>query len=213
MFRGVTQQLREDNLLKNGCYGIQVPDDDAEVLRDIMGPAQGFSGKYKDDLTGQVLNDVLVDEARAKELLYSHSEGVWRKVAWATARTATGRPPISVRWVDVNKGDEQNPNYRSRLVARQLKAHDKSGETYFAPAPPLDALRTVLSFAMTRIGDHQPIWEPNHPNRTQLSFIDTQHAKQGDRGSIVLPYTPTGVVWYAIASILPSNSWLIFWLS
>ena len=30
---------------------------------------------------------------------------------------------------------------------------------------------------------------------TQLSYIDTPHAKQGDLGSKVLPYTPTGVVW------------------
>ena len=42
-----------------------------------------------------------------------------------------------------------NPNYRSRLVARQLKATDRSGETFFAPAPPLEALRTVLSAAST----------------------------------------------------------------
>ena len=112
-----------------------------------MGPAQGYSGKFKDDLSGQVLKDELVNEARAKELLYFHSKGVWKKVSWETARAKTGRPPISVRWVDVNKGDEQAPNYRSRLVARQLKAHDKSGETYFALAPPLEALRTALSLA------------------------------------------------------------------
>ena len=68
------------------------------------------------------------------------------------------------------------PNYRSRLVARQLKAHDKSGETYFAPARPLEALRTVLSLAMTRIGSHQPIWDPMSPNRTQISFIDIKRA-------------------------------------
>ena len=127
-------------------------------MSNMMGPAQGYSGKFKDDLSGQVLKDTLVEEARAKELLYFHSKGVWRKVAWATARTRTGRPPISVRWVGVDKGDEQNPNYRSRLVARQLKAHDESGDTYFAPAPPLEALRTVLSLAMAQIGDHRPIW-------------------------------------------------------
>ena len=31
-----------------------------------------------------------------------------------------GKPPISVKWVDVNKGDDLNPNYRSRLVAREI---------------------------------------------------------------------------------------------
>ena len=28
------------------------------------------------------------------------------------------RPTITVRWVDVNKGDELNPKYRASLVAR-----------------------------------------------------------------------------------------------
>ena len=88
----------------------------------------------------------------------------------------SGRPPISVRWVDVNKGDEANPNYRSRLVARQIKAKDTSGETFFAPAPPLEALRRVLSLAATTIGNHKPDWEPSSPNRTQISLIDIKRA-------------------------------------
>ena len=62
--------------------------------------------------------------------------------------------PLSVRWVDVNKGDGLTPNYRSRLVARQLKATDRSGHSGFAPAPPLEALRTVLSLAMASIEQH-----------------------------------------------------------
>ena len=141
-----------------------------------MGPAPGYSCKCRDDLTGQLLKDALVEEARAKEFLYFHSKGVWLKVPRSVARAQTGRQPISVRWVDVNKGGGLHPDYRSRLVARQLKAHDKSGETYFAPAPPLEPLRIVLSLAMTRIGDHQPIWDPSSPNRTQISMVDITRA-------------------------------------
>ena len=137
--------------MKQGCYGIQVADDDLEVLKSIYGPEQGYSGKYKDDLTGQLLKDELVLKARRVELEYFNSKGVWRKVPRHNARAATGRPPVSVRWVDTNKGDEVHPNYRSRLVARQLKAMDQSGQSFFAPAPPLEALRTVLSLAMTSI--------------------------------------------------------------
>ena len=33
----------------------------------------------------------------------------------------TGKNPISVRWVDINKGDDATPNYRSRLVARDIR--------------------------------------------------------------------------------------------
>ena len=117
MLRGVTAQLKEDTLLKDRCFGTQVPDDDEAVRRSMVGPAQGFSGKYRDDLSGHVLKDSLVEEARAKELQYFQSKGVWKKVKMATARARTGRPPISVRWVDINKGDELNVNYRSRLVA------------------------------------------------------------------------------------------------
>ena len=32
---------------------------------------------------------------------------------------------------------------------------------------------------------------------TQLSFVDTRFAKQGDLGSKTLPRAPTGVVWTA----------------
>ncbi len=176
VLKGVTKQLKDDNLLKNGCFGVQVPDDDAEVLKNTFSPEQGYSGRYRDDLTGQVLRDDLVQQARAKELAYFAAKGVWQKVSRAKARLQSGRSPISVRWVDVNKGDEINTNYRSRLVARQIRALDRSGQTYFAPAPPLEALRTVLSMAMTKIGSHQPDWNPHSPTRTQISFVDVSRA-------------------------------------
>ena len=31
MIHGISQQLREDNLLKRGCFGVQVSDDDAAM--------------------------------------------------------------------------------------------------------------------------------------------------------------------------------------
>ena len=155
--RGLTAQLRADRRLIAGCYGIQAAaaehasvvagtvaaaehasvaadteTDKAMAEEQLFGPAQGYSGKYKDDLTGQPLKDDLVRAARAKELEFSSSKGVWMKVLRRRAFERTGRPPISVRWVDVNKGDEHEPNYRSRLVARQLKATDMSGKSHFA---------------------------------------------------------------------------------
>ena len=117
MLRGVAEQLKEDSLVKTGCFGIQVPDDDAEVEREMRGPAQGYSGRFRDDLTGQVLHDETVAKARSVELTFFHSKGVWTKRPKSHARAKIGRPPISARWVDVNKGDDLNPNYRSRLVA------------------------------------------------------------------------------------------------
>ena len=173
---GVRNQLKEDGLLLDGCYGIQAPSEDPEVKKFLRGPEQGFSGKFRDDLNGEILNDKLVREARAKELAFFCSKKVWVKMPISEARARTGRPPISVRWVDVNKGDDMVPNYRSRLVARQMKATDSSGASYFAPAPPLEALRTVLSLAMTRCGSHQPNWDGSSPQRAQISLVDVKRA-------------------------------------
>ena len=107
----------------------------------------GCSGKYRDDMSGQLLRDSLVHEARAKELKYFVDKGVWVKRPKNEARQKTG------------KGDDLCPRYRSRLVARQLKAHDKSGASFFAPTPPLEALRTILSLAATSVGDWKPCYE------------------------------------------------------
>ena len=78
--------------------------------------------------------------------------------------------------MDVNKGDDMSPNYRSRLVARQLMARDNSGKSYFAPAPLLEALRTVVSLAMSKIGSHQPIWDKHSAQRVQISMVDIKRA-------------------------------------
>ena len=80
VLRGVRDQLRADNLLEDGCYGVQAPDDDAAIERELRGPANGYSGKYTDDLTGQVLQDSPVIEARAKELSFFYSKAVWQNV-------------------------------------------------------------------------------------------------------------------------------------
>ena len=169
-------QLRQDGHLKNGCFGIQAEDDEVATEQALRGGAQGYSGKYRDDLTGQILKDEWVHEARAKELEFFHAKNVWLKISKVQARAQGGRQPISVRWVDVNKGDDMHPKYRSRLVARQLKAMDLSGQSYFAPAPPLEALRTVISLAMTKVGTHQPCWDPTSPDRTQISMVDIKRA-------------------------------------
>ena len=47
--------MKADGPLKDGCNGIQVADNDLAVLKATNGPEHGYSGKCKDDLTGQVL--------------------------------------------------------------------------------------------------------------------------------------------------------------
>ncbi len=176
ILRGMTDEVRTRGIARSGEVGLHAVTDDAEVDKQLHGPEQGYSGRFRDDMTHQVLRDDLVHEARQKELQYFTSKGVWLKRPKGEAKRRTGKGPISVRWVDVNKGDDLCPRYRSRLVARQLKAHDKTGSSYFAPTPPLEALRTILSFATSKIGDWVPCYEPKSKRRMQIAFVDISRA-------------------------------------
>ena len=107
---------------------------------------------------GGYLDPAKVKEARAKEideyLNYDALEPVPLDECWRE----TGGPPCSTRWADTNKGDRTNPDYRSRLVARELKSKQLSGEEtsagdasdLFASTPPLEALRELISMAASR---------------------------------------------------------------
>ena len=59
----------------------------------------------------------------------------------------TGKEPIGTRWVDVSKGDEANPEYRSRLVAQEIKRDNR--DDLFAATPPLEAKQMLMSMAVT----------------------------------------------------------------
>ena len=104
---------------------------------------------YKDSVTGQPLEPNLVRAARKLEMEYFDSKDVWVRVARAEALARTGNAPITVRWIDTNKGDDDAPNYRSRLVAREIRR--KGENPIFAPTPPLESLRTVVSLAATDV--------------------------------------------------------------
>ena len=72
---------------------------------------------------------------------------MYRKAPISKAYEETGKGPISSRWVGINKGDDQHPNYRSRLCATDIKVDRR--EDLFAATPPLEAKRLLLSFAVT----------------------------------------------------------------
>ena len=174
VIHGMHKQLEADGHMAPGHIGMIASEDPIMDVDAVADPR--CSGQYRDNITGQLLRDDLIREARLKELQYFRDKGVWAKVPKAEARRHTGREPISVRWVDVNKGDDDAPRYRSRLVARQLKCMDSSNTSYFAPAPPLEALRSVLSLASTEIGDNVPNWAPRSEDRTQILLLDISRA-------------------------------------
>ena len=58
-----------------------------------------------------------------------------------------GGDTIDVRWIDANKGDLDDPSYRSRLVGREFNM--PKDDSLYAATPPLEALRLIVSYAAT----------------------------------------------------------------
>ena len=84
---------------------------------------------------------------------------MYRKVrrSWVKAR---GEKVIGVRWIDINNGDSENPDYRSRLVAKYFKTKYDAREDLYAATPPTEALRLVVSHAATLL--QGKCGEPGH---------------------------------------------------
>ena len=100
-----------------------------------------------DDVTGEQLDPAEVRRARAKEMNYVQEKKVWAKIP-RTEAERNGWKIIQTRWIDINKGNAEEPNYRSRLVGKEFN----DGQHYkglFAATPPLEALRLLISEAAT----------------------------------------------------------------
>ena len=102
-----------------------------------------------DDVFGAELNPMEVKKARKEEIEYVRKMKLYTKVPIEECYATIGRAPITARWVDINKGDKVNPNYRSRFVAREINTHER--DNLFAGTPPLEALTCI--FSMTTSGN------------------------------------------------------------
>ena len=123
-----------------------------------------YETEYFDNLSGEKLDAELVKKARAEEMKEFEKYGVYKKVSMSECYAETNKEPIGVRWVDVNKGDAKKPEYRSRLVAQEIKK-DKRPDL-FAAMPPLEAKRLLYSMMMS--GDEK--------EGITMDFIDVRRA-------------------------------------
>ena len=92
------------------------------------------------------LKPELVQAARATEMEYFQNMGVYEVVP-RSELDACGGKLIDTRWIDTNKADELNPEYRSRLVGREYNTG--KDDSRYASTPPLESLRLVVSWAAT----------------------------------------------------------------
>ena len=74
---------------------------------------------------------------------------MYGKITRSRAR-AMGIKVIATRWLDINKGDAENPNHRSRFVAEEFNTGEDA--SLFAATPSPEALRLLVGEAATN--DH-----------------------------------------------------------
>ena len=107
-----------------------------------------FRGEQSwDDVTGEELDTTEVLKARAKEMGYIHEKCVWRRMNRKRA-IALGYKVVKTMWIDINKGNYEAPNYRSRFVAKEF--NDGAEEGLFASPPPRAPARTCSAASVAR---------------------------------------------------------------
>ena len=130
ILRGLREQLTYDRAMNE--YGIGsvcceepiIPDefsDGGYPAIDSGAEPECHGSVYYDDISGAPLPNDLVMKAIAEEMAQYHKHGVYEKCPIEQCLKRTGRKPIGVRWVIVNKGDDKNPNIRARLVGKEFK--------------------------------------------------------------------------------------------
>ena len=95
---------------------------------------------------------------------------MWVLRPWAEARQRQVKLLITAGWVDVGKGDDLEPNYRSRLVARKITC--PGVDTVYALTRCLEILRTIPSIAATTVdGELEHARDSESEQHTQISAI------------------------------------------
>ena len=128
----------------------------------------GELGWAWDDVRGKCLDLSKVREARQEKLDYMKLKGIWTELDRDECHSKTGKRPVSVKWVETNKGSDEVPVIRSRLVAHDFRERgDKDRQDLFAATPPLKLKRMLLSKAASL---HRSA------KRRKLLFIDVKQA-------------------------------------
>ena len=113
-----------------------------DELNEVNNVEEKDETQFVDDVSGKMLDTGLVRLARAEEMEVFAAHEVYTKVPIEEAWTVSGKAPIGTRWIDINKADDVDPEYRSRLVAQEIK-RDKRDDL-FAATPPLEAKRALF---------------------------------------------------------------------
>ena len=119
---------------------------------------------YIGDTGGKLLNNTVVEKARAEDISVIREVGVWEVV---------DRPRDEVvfdtHWVDINKGDESKPFYRSRRVVQDYKR--QADWSFFTATPRSLLICATIDELPNEVGQPVAWTEP-----VLLMLIDVRRA-------------------------------------
>ena len=148
ILKGIREHMKVDGEIKDlGNLNVgAIPDEEPDCAEECFEgwfPEQKDEEDriYVDDITGVQLPTNEVLKARDEELGWIHKQKIYEK-GTLECWEITGKAPITLKWIDRNKGDSLHPNYRSRLVVREVKKQHGAlpAHMLFSNMPPLDSL-------------------------------------------------------------------------
>ena len=155
IFQGLIEQIEMDRM--GQLLIVETNADGKTDSSKMMEEAEEINKKYRiveeepselleqawDDISGAEFDPKEVKKARMEEVQYVRKMQLYTKVPLEECLNKIGKKPIAVRWIDINKGDQDSPNYYSRPVANEINTHKR--DDLFAGTFPLEALKIVLS--------------------------------------------------------------------
>ena len=115
---------RISNLIA-GLHGVDAAEDD-EICNGDGVPDEWLSSWYRETHMSQNM----VIEAKRKEIERFKRMKVYRVVTRESMKRDEEGKMISIKWVITNKGTEEYPIAKARLVAREFNTGDKRGELF-----------------------------------------------------------------------------------
>lgn len=129
----------ERNEPSEGKHGLQDIPHEEDCDEDLESASDGVNGRELD------ANEVRA--ARELDTRFYKTLGTCVEVPIRDCLPITGGPPIKVRWIDHDTGEQERGNYSSRLVGKQFRIG--KNDDVVAATPPLECMRMVLSDAVT----------------------------------------------------------------
>ena len=125
--------------------------------------------KVFDSISGVRLDPELLSASTKVEIDFMNRLEVYRMRPrnWAKDK---GIHVIPTKWVDVNKGKDKRPEYRSRLCGKELKRWDPTMPGTFASMGPFERVMFLQSKAL--------MWKPGASGATtrKILFLDASRA-------------------------------------